>query len=56
MNSVLSEVLRRPNVQERFEKLGVQARSSNPRAMAQQLAEESSFWEKAVTAAGVSLE
>ena len=56
MNSVLGEVLRRPNVLERFEKLGVQARPSNPRAMAQQLAEETFFWKKAVTAAGVSLE
>ena len=56
MNAALHEVLRRSNVQERLDKLGVQARPTSPRAMAQQLADESAFWKKAVVAAGVSLE
>ena len=56
MNAALRQVMQRPSVQERFEKLGVLARPVSPRAMGQQLAEEAVFWKKAVADAGVSLD
>jgi tripartite-type tricarboxylate transporter receptor subunit TctC len=56
MNSALRQVMQRPAVQERFEKLGVLARPVSPRAMATQLAEEAIFWKKVVVEAGVKLD
>jgi tripartite-type tricarboxylate transporter receptor subunit TctC len=56
MNAALRDAMRRPGVQERFEKLGVLASPMTPRATAQFLAEEAVFWKKAVNDSGVSLE
>lgn len=56
MNALLRQVMQRPAVQERLDKLGVLPRLTAPRTMAQQLAEDASFWKKAVADAGVTLD
>ena len=56
MNAALRDAMRRPGVQERFEKLGVLASPMTPRATAQFLADEAVFWKKAVSDSGVSLD
>lgn len=56
MNAALREIMSRPSVADRFEKMGVQAYTTTPRAMADTLREEAAFWQRRVTEAGVSLD
>jgi tripartite-type tricarboxylate transporter receptor subunit TctC len=56
MVQAVQEVMKRPAVLERLDRLGVQVRTEGPRALSRQLEEEAQFWRRAVSDAGVSLD
>jgi len=56
MVQAAQEVMKRPAVLDRLDRLGVQSRADGPRALSRQLDDEAQYWRRAVSDAGVSLD